>query len=366
MSNSKISLERYQTEAQATDKFPAYDGDNTMVPILGFSGELGSLASVLKKRIRDGESYSSFSADAAEELGDILWYLANLATKVKINFNQVALEPIGNSSQKDALGALKKLLNYEIANETLIKSRANSNLEGLPLFNDILNQLNLISHWLGSSLEEIAFQNLSKVKLMWLPDESPAPLRDVKFDTHERLPRNLSITFIQQKKSGKASVLMRIDNAFNVGDRLTDNSYEDDGYRFHDIFHWSYAAVLGWSPIIRSVLNQKRKSDPGKDEVEDGARAKIIEEAVSIYIFNYAKRHEMLKKNDIVDRGIIKYIRGLVSGLEVENAHDWEWQRAISKGYKVFNEVRDILSKGDRDQVTIEFSADKRDIWVKK
>ena len=30
-----------------------------------------------------------------------------------------------------------------------------------------------------------------------------------------------------------------------VGDLLTDNSHDDDGYRFHDVFHYSNAVLLG-------------------------------------------------------------------------------------------------------------------------
>ncbi|WP_372511654.1 hypothetical protein [Carbonactinospora thermoautotrophica] len=32
-----------------------------------------------------------------------------------------------------------------------------------------------------------------------------------------------------------------------VGDSLSDKAYEDIGYRWHDVFHLSYAACLGWS-----------------------------------------------------------------------------------------------------------------------
>ena len=42
--------------------------------------------------------------------------------------------------------------------------------------------------------------------------------------------------------------------------------------RFHDIFHLSYAAILGWSPTVRALLRCKRKSDPRVDEVEDGGK----------------------------------------------------------------------------------------------
>ena len=45
-----------------------------------------------------------------------------------------------------------------------------------------------------------------------------------------------------------------------IGDELTDNAYKDDGYRFHDVFHSAYVAILGWSPVIRKLLKRKRKS----------------------------------------------------------------------------------------------------------
>ena len=53
----------------------------------------------------------------------------------------------------------------------------------------------------------------------------------------------------------------------NIGDRLTDNRTEPDGYRFHDVFHLAYVAHLGQSPVIRALLKQKRKSDPRLDEL---------------------------------------------------------------------------------------------------
>src|SRR4029079_14836619 len=75
---------------------------------------------------------------------------------------------------------------------------------------------------------------------------------------------------------------------------LTDNAYENDGYRFHDVSHRADAAVLGWSPIIRSGLKRKRKSNHKTDEVEDGGRAKAIEEGVSAHVFCYAAEHNFL------------------------------------------------------------------------
>lgn len=60
-------------------------------------------------------------------------------------------------------------------------------------------------------------------------------------------------------------------------------------YRFHDVFHLAYAAVLGWSPVLRALLKCKRKSHPWLDENQDGARAILIEEGISTFVFNHAK-----------------------------------------------------------------------------
>ena len=39
-----------------------------------------------------------------------------------------------------------------------------------------------------------------------------------------------------------------------------------DDYRFHDAFHYAYAAILGWSPVTRALFRLKRKSETDVDE----------------------------------------------------------------------------------------------------
>ena len=39
-----------------------------------------------------------------------------------------------------------------------------------------------------------------------------------------------------------------------LGDPVTDNTHDDDGYRFHDVMHLANMAVLGWSPVMRSLF----------------------------------------------------------------------------------------------------------------
>ncbi len=72
---------------------------------------------------------------------------------------------------------------------------------------------------------------------------------------------------------------------------MDDNAHEADGYRFHDVFHLAFMATFGWSPVIRALLKRKRKSNPAIDNVEDGARAIIIEEAISAMVYEHAKDH---------------------------------------------------------------------------
>src|SRR5690606_16455702 len=103
---------------------------------------------------------------------------------------------------------------------------------------------------------------------------------------------------IIDKRSGEA-----------IGDPLTDNNYEDDGYRFHDIFHFGYLANLGWSPVLRKLLNKKRKSNSLIDENEDGARAQIIEELISLLIYSDSKDSNLLKYSKNIDTGLLKLVQ---------------------------------------------------------
>jgi MazG C-terminal domain len=124
---------------------------------------------------------------------------------------------------------------------------------------------------------------------------------------------------------------------------MQDNAYDEDGYRFHDVFHLAHAAKLGWSPVLRGKLltpSRKRRSTPEVDEVEDGGRAIVIDEAIVAYVWEYARRHRFLDGVTTVDYPVLKTIRQLTGGLEVaaRTAHDWE--EAILAGYRVFREIR--------------------------
>ena len=93
----------------------------------------------------------------------------------------------------------------------------------------------------------------------------------------------------------------------------------------------------------------KRKSKIEIDEVEDGARARIIEEAISLYVFTYAKQHNLLDGVKEIDFDILKTIKNLVFNLEVKDNTTLQWKQAILEGYRVYRE----LKKNTGGQVTI-------------
>ena len=260
-----LTFEDYQIRAQRTDQVPSPKGEasldserSLMVPLLGLAGEAGSLLTEYKKRLREGDAYVLFEDQVAEELGDVLWYLTNLATKA------------------------------------------------------------------GLSLDEVANRNLSKIHNRWrTPEEGGLfghRLLDEEFPVAEQLPREFRVELREVAAAGGDRVAVTF-NGEPYGDPLTDNAYADDGYRFHDVFHFAYAAMLGWSPITRRTLKRKRKSQPKVDEVDDGARAAIIEEAVSAVVFNHAVSHSFFEGIDRIDSNLLVTVRSLTSQLEVGRFH---------------------------------------------
>jgi phosphopantetheinyl transferase (holo-ACP synthase) len=195
------------------------------------------------------------------------------------------------------------------------------------------------------SLDEIADSNCTKVRFR-SERGAHTPLHDGDRDGRERFPRVFDVAFV---RVGPRKSRMYIDGR-PLGDDLTDNFYEDDGYRFHDVIHLALIAHLGWSPVVRSFMKRKRKSrDDHVDEVEDGGRAQVVEELVIKAIHSEGDRQAKAAGRCIVgkptrlfpDRALINFrllktLRTYVDGLEVEKNAYWEWEDAIFEGCDVF------------------------------
>ena len=186
------------------------------------------------------------------------------------------------------------------------------------------------------------------------PEPSLSPIFDDKFMEEERLPQQFEIKITQRK--GRRCYL-QWNNVF-VGEPLTDNIADPDGYRFHDVFHFAHAAILHWSPTFRALIKQKRKSDPMVDETQDGGRAIVVEEGLTAWIFVRAKELNFFEGQDKVSFDLLKGVSQFVQGYEVEACPLRLWEGAILQGYDVFRQVRDNeggIVVGDRAARTISY-----------
>ena len=100
-----MELNEYQRLAAQTDQQPdpgveATDRNSILVPLLGLAGETGELLSEHKKWLRDGASYRLFPGRVEEELGDILWYLTNVATKHGLILGDIAKQNLTKSRSR--------------------------------------------------------------------------------------------------------------------------------------------------------------------------------------------------------------------------------------------------------------------------
>ena len=75
----------------------------------------------------------------------------------------------------------------------------------------------------------------------------------------EKLPRCFTVSFKEVGETEKGEVRVFLDNGTQLGDIINDNSYTNDFYRYHDVFHYSFATLLGWSPCTRAIMRRKRK-----------------------------------------------------------------------------------------------------------
>lgn len=86
-----MDFKEYQEKSRETAIYPN-SGDNFIYPTLGLSGEAGEIAEKVKKIIRDENGIISEDKkqELAKELGDVLWYISQLASEFKLSLDDVA------------------------------------------------------------------------------------------------------------------------------------------------------------------------------------------------------------------------------------------------------------------------------------
>ena len=103
-----MDLNAYQQAAGRTALYPDR-GRNALYPTLGLCGEAGEVADKVKKVLRDdGGVFSAERRQAiALELGDVLWYVAQLAHELGLSLEEIAsanLAKLADRADRNALG----------------------------------------------------------------------------------------------------------------------------------------------------------------------------------------------------------------------------------------------------------------------
>jgi hypothetical protein len=336
----------------------------------GLFGEVGSVLTTAKKQSREGESYN-YSRAITEELGDTAWYLFRLVDRLEFSILDLIGEHFSEATEVTYIATetpsgpisrapLLRDIDFNAAVCALGESAArllrgdDRDKEKAELRNFFSNYMSLIKA-VDIDFSTILKKNLEKTEGRFLrQDISTLPTFDDKFEADERIPSTFSIAIIQ-RSNGKA--YLKWDNVF-IGDPLTDNIAGGDGYRFHDVFHMAYAAILHWSPTFRALIRRKRKSDPKYDEEQDSGRAIVIEEGLSAWIFSIAKQEKFFSDKTHLSFDLLKGVSQFVSGYEVEKCPLWLWEKAILDGYRVFRELtkhRTGVIIGNRKDRSIEF-----------
>jgi NTP pyrophosphatase (non-canonical NTP hydrolase) len=86
-----MDFAEYQQKARGTATYPVI-GHGVIYPTLGLTNEAGEVSGKIKKIFRDkaGEISEAEKAALAAELGDVLWYLAQVATELDLSLDEIA------------------------------------------------------------------------------------------------------------------------------------------------------------------------------------------------------------------------------------------------------------------------------------
>jgi NTP pyrophosphatase (non-canonical NTP hydrolase) len=85
-----VELSEYQRLSRRTAEYPRAAW--LSYPALGLAGEAGEVAEHAKKAIRDdaGQVSDERRARMSKELGDVLWYVAQLASELELDLGEIA------------------------------------------------------------------------------------------------------------------------------------------------------------------------------------------------------------------------------------------------------------------------------------
>ena len=103
-----LTFDEYQERAKTTAVYPGRGEGNFTYPALGLAGESGEVCEKIKKAIRDdgGRMSEERRALLSKELGDVLWYVATLASELGLRLGAVAEENLSKLAARKAEGRI--------------------------------------------------------------------------------------------------------------------------------------------------------------------------------------------------------------------------------------------------------------------
>src|SRR5574340_239378 len=98
----------YQKRAGDTAQYPII-GHRVIYPTLGLANEAGEVAGKIKKIFRDKDGVIGPNELRAleAELGDVLWYLAQVATELGLSLDAIADHNIAKLLDRKSRGAIR-------------------------------------------------------------------------------------------------------------------------------------------------------------------------------------------------------------------------------------------------------------------
>lgn len=95
-----MELNEYQEALAVTDQRSLDDPNGILIALLGLAGETGSLLTLYKKFLRDGDAYQLINERLKEEIGDVFWYIARIASRFDITLEEVATANLAKISER--------------------------------------------------------------------------------------------------------------------------------------------------------------------------------------------------------------------------------------------------------------------------
>lgn len=103
-----MTFDEYQEAASRTAIYPKLM-HGSVYPTLGLAGEAGEVAEKVKKLVRDdaGNVSTEKTEEIKKELGDVLWYLSQVAREFDLSLEEVAKANIEKLTSRHKRGKIK-------------------------------------------------------------------------------------------------------------------------------------------------------------------------------------------------------------------------------------------------------------------